>query len=277
MRADDWARLSDEQRHSALVHASDLATAEPGTQVFALESAAAVWGLPRVGRWPEHVTVLATGPRTRGSRLLKVHVGADADPVIVEGVRVTGAARTVVDLARTGSFETALCAADHALRHALCTASELGSAAADVRPRVRGRPAAALVAELADGRSMSPGESLSRARMFLLNLPRPDLQVELEDDEGLIGIADFGWPGVIGEFDGRTKYGVTPGSDPTTAAQVLWQEKVREDRIRRQARLARWTWSDAMVPSRLARVLAGQGVHPQPRNTWVDLAARGAS
>jgi hypothetical protein len=113
--------------------------------------------------------------------------------------------------------------------------------------------------------------------MFLLNLPRPDLQVELEDDEGLIGIADFGWPGVIGEFDGRTKYGVTPGSDPTTAAQVLWQEKVREDRIRRQARLARWTWSDAMVPSRLARVLAGQGVHPQPRNTWVDLAARGAS
>lgn len=271
MDAGDWARLTPVQRHAALVHASDGVSASPGWHVFALESAAAVWGLPRVERWPEHVTVLATGPRTRGSRLLNVHVGAAAEPVTVAGIRVTAPARTVVDVARTGSFVTALCAADHALRHGLCTRSQLDEAAADVAPRVRGRPVAALVVALADARSMSPGESLSRAQMYLLGLPRPELQVEVEDADGLVGFTDFGWPGVHGEFDGRTKYGLDrlpPGADP---GEVLWREKLREDRLRRLGRLARWVWADALRPERMAGILGAVGIRPQAGSTWVEL------
>ena len=199
-----WAALTPEQRHAALVHATDLVCRKPGQHVFALESAAAVWGLPRIEPWPSHVTVLATGPRTRGSRLLRVHVGAPADAVLVSGIRLTGVARTVVDLARTGSLASGLSAADHALRHGLCTRSELSDAAAGVPARVKGRPSGLLVADLADARAMSPGESLSRAAMFGLNLPRPDLQVVVRDEDGVAGVADFGWPGVVGEFDGRT-------------------------------------------------------------------------
>lgn len=269
-----WAGLTAEQRHAALVHATDRSCREPGRHVFALTSAAAVWGLPRIGSWPEHVTVLATGPRTRGSRLIRVHVGVPTDGVTLRGVRVTDPARTVVDLARTGSFESALCAADHALRHGLCTAHELGAAAAAVAPRVRGRPAARLVVALADARSMSPGESLSRARMFRLGLPRPDLQVRLDDEEGLVGFADFGWHGVVGEFDGRRKYAVPEGGDAQDAEEALWGEKVREDRIRRLVRLARWTWRDALEPTRLGAVLAAQGIRPVPRPVWVDLGSR---
>ena len=271
-----WAALTPEQRHAAAVHASDRASARPGWHVFALESAAAVWGLPRIEPWPDHVTVLATGPRTRGSRRLNVHVGAPAEPVSVFGTRVTGVARTVVDLARTGSFATGLAAADHALRHELCSVADLVDEAMAVRPRVRGRPMARLVVDLADARSMSPGESLSRAQMFVLNLPRPDLQVEVEDDDGLVGFTDFGWPGVFGEFDGRTKYGLDrlpEGSDP---ADVLWREKVREDRLRRRGAVARWVWGDAIDPARLARILGAVGIRPQPRNLWIDLGRRPA-
>lgn len=272
-----WAASTPEQRHAALVHATDLGCREPGAHVYALESAAAVWGLPRVGPWPSHVTVLATGPRTRGSRCIRVHVGAPAEGTRVDGVRVTDPARTVIDLARTQRLETALSAADHALRHGLCSSAELAAAADAVAPRVRGRPAARLVAALADGRAMSPGESFSRARMFQLDLPRPQLQVPLEDDDGWFGQGDFGWPGVVGEFDGRRKYAVPEDADVAAAEQALWAEKRREDRIRRRSRLARWVWQDVVEVTPMARVLAEQGIRPVVRPVWVDLAPRRAA
>jgi hypothetical protein len=272
-----WAGLTPEQRHAALVHATDLQTAEPGVRVYALASAAAVWGLPRVGRWPGHVTPLVTGGRRRGSRVLRPHVGAEADPVERAGLLVTSAARTVVDVARTESLPSALAAADHALRHDLCTREELAGEAESVGPRVRGRPAARLVAGLADPASMSAGESISRAWMFLLNLPRPRLQVAYEDAAGPIGVVDFEWDGVVGEFDGRTKYQVPADADPAEAADVVWREKQREDRLRRLVGVARWVWSDAVDGAGMARVLSGHGIRPHPRNTWLDGQERRAA
>ncbi|HET7822243.1 MAG TPA: hypothetical protein VFL10_12040, partial [Ornithinibacter sp.] len=55
-----WLALTPEQRHAALVHATDLVSRAPGEHVFALESAAAVWGLPSVDSFPDHVSRLAT-------------------------------------------------------------------------------------------------------------------------------------------------------------------------------------------------------------------------
>ena len=83
-------------------HATDLVSRAPGEHVFALESAAAIWGLPAIEAWPTHVSRLASGPRTRGSRLFRVHVGAPAELSPPTVSCVTTAARTVVDLARTG-------------------------------------------------------------------------------------------------------------------------------------------------------------------------------
>jgi len=271
-----WAALTPEQRHAALVHATDLTCRSPGTHVWALASAAAVWGLPRVEPWPGHATALATGPRTRGSTGVHIHVGRPTDGEVVAGIRVTSVERTVIDLARTGSFATALCAADHVLRHRLCTRDDLERAAVAVPPRVRGRPAGLRVTRLADALSMSAGESLSRAVMFRCGLPRPELQVEVEDDEGLVGVTDFGWPGVFGEFDGRVKYRVPEDAEPELVSEVLWREKQREDRLRRQGRLARWVWSDARDERRLLGILAEQGVRPDPRSVWLDDRGRRA-
>ena len=201
----------------------------------------------------------------------------EAETVLVQGVRVTGVARTVVDLARTGGLPSAVAAADHALRHGLCSRADLRAEADAVPPRVRGRPAAALVADLADADSMSVGESLSRVQMFRLGVPRPRLQVPHDDDQGLIGVVDFDWQGVVGEFDGKLKYRVPPDATPEEAAEIVWREKKREDRLRVGSRVARWTWEVALDRDRLSRVLAAQGVRPHPRASWFDLGAtRGA-
>lgn len=197
--------------------------------------------------------------------------------VTVGGIAVTSVARTVVDLARTGSLPTGVAAADHALRHGLCSGVERRQEVDAVPPRVRGCATARLVGELADPLSMSPGESLSRVQMFLLNLPKPQLQMEVHDADRLVGLVDFGWRGVVGEFDGRVKYRVPDGATPDAATEVLWLEKQREDRLRRQLRVARWTWATALDARRLAAVLSQQGIRPRPTSTWVDLGARTAS
>lgn len=270
-----WRQLTPEQQHAALVHATAAALGREGP-VFALTSAAAIWGLPRIEPWPDMVRVLVPSEqRGRASALVRPHVGREGSGVENSGVRVTTVARTVVDLARTGSLASALAAADHALRLGLCTRGELLEEAEGVPPRVRGRRRARLAVELADGASMSPGESLSRAQMYLLNLPRPRLQEEVHDDGGLIGVCDFGWDGVVGEFDGRVKY--RAGTESVDVVEdVVWREKTREDRLRRRRRLARWTWDIAMDPRRLGRRLAEVGIRPTPVNTWIDLAARSA-
>jgi hypothetical protein len=63
-------------------------------------------------------------------------------------------------------------------------------------------------------------------------LPRPELQVEVYGAAGFVGRLDawFEQPAVALEFDGRVKY-LEPyrGRSP---AQVLWDEKCREDALR---------------------------------------------
>ncbi|HYN68386.1 MAG TPA: hypothetical protein VES93_16005 [Ornithinibacter sp.] len=272
-----WGHLTPEHQHAALVHATGLCL-DREDPVFALTSAAAVWGLPRIEKWPDGVRVLvATEARGRGSSLVRPHVGREADTVRLGALRVTSPARTVVDLARTGTLHTAVAAADHALRHELCTLDELRSEVDAVPPRVRGRNTARLVGALADPSSMSPGESLSRVQMFLLNLPKPQLQRAIRDSEGLVGFVDFGWDGVVGEFDGKVKYRVPEGASPAEAAEIVWREKQREDRLRRQVRVARWTWAIAVDRVRLGALLAQHGIRPLPVSTWFDLGARSAS
>jgi hypothetical protein len=273
IRSADWRELSPTRRHAALVHGIALRGEADGL-VFTREAAAALWDLPRIDTWPSLVHGTCTGPRVRSSGQVVRHIDEFDLAYRRQGLLVTSPARTIVDLARTGPVTNAVVAADRAVRLGLCDESELCSEARDLPRRSRGRHRALLVADLVDGRSMSPGESLSRVQMFLLNLPRPVLHVRCEDERGLIGYADFGWDGVVGEFDGQVKYRVPEGASAKEASAVLWAEKRREDRIRATGvRMARWLYVDAMHPERMARRLAEQGIVPGPRNTWFDLGA----
>ena len=225
-------------------------------------------GLPRVTSWPKRVELISPA---RSSGLIVRHDLTIEGAVEVAGLNVTSLGRTVVDLGRTEDVRDAVAAADHALHHGLCTRAALEAEFDCLDPGVPGRAMARLVLDLADGRSMSVGESLSRVQMFLQNLPRPQLQVKVVDGEGVVGYGDFGWRGVVGEFDGRMKYRVPEGADPRVVQEVLWREKRREDRIRGAGnKVARWVWTDATAPTGMLRLLGAQGIRPAARSTWFD-------
>ncbi len=267
--AAQWQPLTPSQRHCARVFATAMLI--DGEAVFAQAAAAAIWGLPRIEPWPTRIDVLSHRSHPRSSSGILRHAGRVCSPVDVATVRVTPVARTVIDLARWHSLETAVAASDYALRAGLCTRKELEAETSGLPARARGVRMARLVLALADPRAESPGESLSRVQMFRHGIPRPDLQVSLVDESGVFGRSDFGWgERVVGEFDGRWKYEVPPGGDAQQAAEALWREKAREDRIRRTGRrVARWVYRDAAQGHPMVTILARAGIHPVSPGTWL--------
>ncbi|PRZ18111.1 hypothetical protein [Nesterenkonia sandarakina] len=116
--------------------------------------------------------------------------------------------------------------------------------------------------ELADARSESAGESLSRVRMLDLGFEPPQLQVSF-DLGGTVARVDFYWPGVgvVGEFDGKLKYTRGSGLSGASAEDVVWEEKLREDALRaRGLKVVRWVWDDLQRPGALAARLHTAGV-----------------
>jgi hypothetical protein len=263
---DAWASGLPSERYAVFVRATVTAMRRPAP--LSHESAAVMLGIPVVGAWPRrtHVTEEA-GSGGRSSSLITRHgVAKVPDVVTVQGLLVTSAARTVVDLAKTRSFASGLASADHALATGLCTREELLAEVERARG-TRGLQRARSVVERADPRSESVGESLSRARMYELRLPIPELQHEFSDASGFIGRTDYWWRGLrlIGEFDGRVKFGVGIAETDGDVREALWQEKRREDRLRALGiGVVRWGWTDAFDVAEFARIMGAAGVHATP-------------
>ena len=203
-----------------------------------------LWGVP-LGR--VHVTRRPPASSEVG-RLLRCHVArlADDDVVSVDGVAVTSPLRTAVDLARTLPFESAVALLDAALYRRRLSHGELTARAADLG-RMPGARAAARAVQFSDGRSESVGESRSRVLLHRIGLSPSTLQLEIDTPVSVaVGRTDFAWEAerVVGEFDGRVKYGrlLRPGQDPGDA---VFEEKRREDAIRDEDwGVVRWTWSE---------------------------------
>lgn len=207
-----------------------------------------------------HVTREESQPRLEAG--VHHHAAELPDSHVVrrpDALDLTSLARTAVDVARdTGRLECAVAAFDSALR--------MGVPAEELRAvflKCRSWPGARFVSHalaLADGRAANPGESWSRVVLIRQGLPPDDLQVTVSDAQGFIGYADFGWHGVLGEFDGKVKYGIGVETDPQEAARIVWREKQREDRLRAEHEVVRWGFADLHRPTVLAtRVRAALG------------------
>jgi hypothetical protein len=198
-----------------------------------------------------------------GSRSARVHLHiaqvSDEQLVVLEGILATDMTRTVVDVARSTSFESAVVTADAALASGRTSTTALLDCLARMGS-VPGTRRAARVLAFADGLSESVGESRSRVLMHRLALPAPDLQVRvLRHDRSLVGRCDFGWRShrTLGEFDGKVKYGrlLRPGQEP---GDVVFREKRREDEMRDlRWQVVRWTWEELshgrLIAQRLRR------------------------
>lgn len=260
IRSTYWAALTPHSRHCALAHLAALTTS---TELeFSHLTAAALWRLPAVGRWPSRAHV--AGPRgssaDASSKLVRHASGFDPDAVVIDGLRVSSLAVTVAQVAATEPFATAVVTADAALRQH--PATKLIRAAAAV-PKYHGRARALAVATFADGRADRPGESISRVSMRAARLPMPELQAPLYGASGARYVVDFYWPHrrLIGEFDGAAKYRDPEFLRGRTPEQALADEKYREDDLRAASHgMSRWGWKLANSPALLAQHLRRAGL-----------------
>jgi hypothetical protein len=244
--------------------------------VLSHESAAAVWGLPRIGRVAESVDLIdakLTRPRSLNGVRWRRTPFDPAEIVEHNGYLVTGLLQTVADLACERGFISAVAALDAAtgpfVRAAgLVAIRGVERTAVSERLREFGRRRGVRDAdraiEFADPRAESPGESLSRAQMHLLGFPSPHLQVEFDRADGRVDRVDFDWPefAVFGEFHGDLKYLDPRYRGGRTAEQVLLDERKRDRLIggRHQRHGAHWDWSIAIRPRQLMRVLEDAGL-----------------
>ncbi len=242
--------------------------------VISRQSAALVWGLPTPTAQPWHVlppsVSLPAGAgyrvRSNGSvhhveQLPAAHVDRDD-----QGFRVTGLARTAVDLAAglalpeelvlldaaarqlVGRFVASPRRRDHANPQLVAAARDQLSDMA-VQRRRTGVLAAVAVTEPC---RESPVESLSAGHFHVAGLPAPLYQVPLETPFGVL-FPDFYWPEfrLIGECDGAGKY--------AEGERVIVNEKEREQLFRDlDYRMVRWLGKEimfrpAVVVDRVAR------------------------
>jgi len=270
----EWSSLDADERYRARVRAAALRS-RPKAQ-FSHESAAAMWRLPSIGPWPTIAHELTDrGPGGTSRVGIRRHgLGLDPEPQSIDGVTITSLARTVVDVACTTSFVRAVAMLDCAQRTPdpreprwglpWATSAEV-FAQLDTLGNYKGSARARRACEFSDALSGSPGESLARVQFRALGLPAPELQVEFFDELGSIGFADFFWRdiGLIGEFDGISKYGARRHFQTGLGLEeIIMREKAREDRMRAVCNgFVRLGW--ALVSDRrgLASELARHGLH----------------
>ena len=277
-----WTSADDDARY--LLRVSAVVLTRQARPVLSHFSAARVWGIPILGFWPSEVHLMARGGGTRNSKYGIVwHSDAlgDEDVVEVDGFLLTSRLRTLVDLARSTRFLSAVVSLDAGLNPACAlqnggrdkeiTHEELVEAVGRLGS-VRGCRGARLAAAFADGKSGSPGESVSRANIFLCGFPAPVLQVSYPRPDGADDIADFTWEAkhnvhgipLLGEFDGRVKYTRNQYTHGLPIEEIVWKEKVREDRLRAPGRgMVRWLWDVALNPVALRARLIAAGLRPE--------------
>jgi very-short-patch-repair endonuclease len=157
---------------------------------------------------PEGRQVALTGVATHRSYLFP-----DSDRTSIDGIPVTSAARTIVDLAPGHAERVVGGWVDDAVRRQLTTLSELrdcvGRLACPGRPRISGLHAALL-------RRISgyePGDSELEARIIRLlveaGLPLPAQQVRVQRPDGSLAFIDLAYPEhrIAIEVDGWSAHG----------------------------------------------------------------------
>jgi hypothetical protein len=202
------------------------ALATIGPAVASHQSAAIIHGMDLLTR-PATVTLTRSPGVNRsaqpGTRLHCAQLPG-SDVTEVHGMRVTTAARTVIDLARALEFRAGVVTADSALHNKLVQKADLEALLAG-SPCRTGRRRAAEVVAFADRLAESVLESIARVVFRDCGLPPPELQAWIGDPTP-VGRVDFLWRQfrTVVEVDGLMKYG-----NPARAVMQLERDKRLRD------------------------------------------------
>lgn len=232
-------------------HAADLATGV--LHELSHDSAARMHGLPLVAfrRDLTHLTRADVGG-SRTEHGIKHHLGRvpSLGHLVVDGLPVTGVARTALDVGREHGLATGLAACDAALRAGVRRpdfATELAT-----MTHWPGVIAARAAAELADSRAENAAESLARLFVLELGLGEVEPQFALWLG-GRIVWCDLRVGNHVIEFDGRIKYRsrAEGGVALKPAEQVVWDERQREREVcARGLGMSRLIWDDLFGAAR---------------------------
>ncbi|PYY37255.1 hypothetical protein DEI89_03500 [Curtobacterium sp. MCBD17_030] len=260
----EWEALEETGRHLARARAV-APELEEGTG-FSHVTAALALGWPLIGPAPERVHVIDDRRTTTVHRAgLVRHAGPlpAVDPVRLDGVPVTAPVPTAVALIVSAPVHVAAVAVDAAVRARVIEPSRL----AEELPLgpARGSARAQLVLSALDERHESPGESFTAIRLVEIGAPATIPQHEFVLPDGRRDRLDFWLPsrGLVVEFDGKQKYRDPTMIGTSDPAEVLWREKVREDRIRSRPKVRaviRVTWWHLVEPDRLRALFRAHGV-----------------
>ncbi len=181
---------------------------------------------------------------------LHVHRCLMPDSVVLHGVLpIVRPEVAIVAEAMTHGVEAGLVACDAALHTDLTTIEDIGRVVGSLhgRPGIR---QARMMVELAERRTESPGETLTRLHLIAMGEPF-DVQVTFRLRCGRARV-DFLLRRckVIIEFDGLVKYAGADGPE------ALAQEKAREDALRDLGyEVVRVIWDDLLDPQRLTHLI----------------------
>ncbi|GAB3133132.1 hypothetical protein GCM10027289_22410 [Tsukamurella serpentis] len=228
-----------------------------GWGVLSHQSAAILWGLPMLAPDYSHVHSTIDHRHRGGFVSARRHVHPrplpPQDVVLLEGLKVTSAARTAVDIAMSGDYEQALAVLDAArlvprtpVGRPSVPRADLVRVIDELGPRT-GREVA--LRALADSVtcSESVGESWSRARMIEWKLPMPELQCKFVVS-GRTYYADFRWGPLVGEFDGDGKY-------ESDADRRRYEKRRDSDFASLGMIVCHWSWEDLRNRERFYRIL----------------------
>jgi hypothetical protein len=243
-----------------LAHALNVAKAVDGLSgaVASHQSAATLRGLDLLGRLPDGAVCITVPPGTRVGCYRRANVIRhsaalpEAHITRLFGVLTTTAARTAVDIARSGTFMAGVVTADSALHQRWTSKTELRRVLASC-DRWPGIGHARTVVDFASSLAESVLESCARVVFHERGLPPPELQVVILGQGGSkIARVDFFWRdyGVVAEADGLLKY--------QASADAI--AELKRDRLLREQGLdvIHFTWEELFrEPGRVVqRILA---------------------
>lgn len=221
---------ADRSRAEALRVSAVIAASSMGL-IASHRSAAIMHGLDLLTVASARVVTVTQPRRGGGSRsgypAVRVHTAEVPEEHVTTrfGVPCTTVARTVIDLARNGSFDAGVVVADNALHGRKTTRGDLEAILARCS-HWPGVASARRAVEFCDGRSESVLESIARVAMHEHGLEPPELQVWVGGDGSRIGRVDFLWRKhrTIAEADGKAKY-----EDPRRASWQLERDAQLRD------------------------------------------------
>lgn len=156
----------------------------PTGAAFSGLSAAWLHGLDVEPCNPIEVTIPEPSGSSRraGASVRRSALAAD-EIVLRRGVPTTSALRTVVDLGGRDPLTERVVAADAFLHAGLVSLAELRTYLVK-HPRARGIARLGRVVDLAEPNAESPMETRLRMLLILAGLPRPEVQISIDDDDG---------------------------------------------------------------------------------------------